>query len=313
MTQKEGQNLKALLAEERAKFAKEEIFPLFSTAYFIAKQDFAFADGEDLLKFLNFHQVKIPTRYRNTEAVREAIAHISSSIQAQILEDLNECSTFNLQMDELNDISFTKVLTLNIRYVVRGVPVSRFLGLIKLVDQDGKSIYQTVKKTLKDMKIYEKLGSVCTDGGSSFCGINKGAIKRLTVNLPKLLSIHCISHRLNLCVIDLWKGDKVLNQINQSVYNLCKLFSNSSNRLKLLKDNEQKMLNKELHLIRPIDIRWMSKFYAIKRIILLYPALIRSLVQLVIQKNLNATCSYIQMVEFKTVAHLAILSDISYY
>jgi len=84
LTQKDGQNLQARLEEEREKFKKDETFSLFSTVYFISKQDFILADGDDLLRFLTLYTVKTSDRYRNIHAMKEAIRHISSSIKARI-------------------------------------------------------------------------------------------------------------------------------------------------------------------------------------------------------------------------------------
>ena len=87
LCEKEGQSLKNLLREEREKYSKEEIFPIFSIAYFVSKNDLALLDGEDLLKLLDFHQVKTPSHYRNRHAIKEAILNISESVKSNILRD----------------------------------------------------------------------------------------------------------------------------------------------------------------------------------------------------------------------------------
>ena len=41
---------------------KEEIFPLFTLAYFVAKSDFALLGGEESLNLSDFDQVKVPIK-----------------------------------------------------------------------------------------------------------------------------------------------------------------------------------------------------------------------------------------------------------
>ena len=129
-------------------------------------------------------------------------------------------------------------------------------------------------------------------------------------DLKGLLSLHCISHRLNLAVTDLWKGDKQLQEVNLVVYNLCKLFSNSSTKLKILLNHERYLLDRELNLIKPIDVRWMSKFSAIKRILNLYPAIIAALSDLARSKDLCSAGLLFSMKSVRTLGHLLILRDL---
>ena len=49
----DGKSLKSLVEADKKKYIKEELFPLFGTAYFITKNDLALLDGEKLLNFLD--------------------------------------------------------------------------------------------------------------------------------------------------------------------------------------------------------------------------------------------------------------------
>jgi len=112
--------------------------PLFTTTYYIGLNDQPFLEGDKLLKFLEFHKVKVPSNYRNDKAVKEAIECISICIRNNIIEEINKCSAINLQIDELTDHSLDKALTMNVRHFSNGRYVSRFLGLIDVPKGDGK-------------------------------------------------------------------------------------------------------------------------------------------------------------------------------
>ena len=165
------------------------------------------------------------------------------------------------------------------------------------------------------MDLYEKVKSICTDGARTMISDKNGVVglMKADIQLRGLLSIHCLSHRLNLCVTDFWDGDKPLKEINQLIYNICKFFMNSRNKFNILKGHEKQILDLELRLIKPIDIRWMSKFTAIKRILLLYPALVKTLSDLSFNnKDLCAAGILIKLKNFRILSHLLILNDIDH-
>ena len=116
-------------------------------------------------------------------------------------------------------------------------------------------VYEHIKGTLKSLGIYEKVKSICSDGASALSSAKNGVFGFLKKDLKGLFYIHCISHRLNLSLTDLWQGDILLKGVNAIIYNLCKHFINSSNRFKILRFHERQSLDFDLKLIRPTDIR----------------------------------------------------------
>jgi len=308
----EGRNIQDMIKEDKDKYCEEELFPLFSTSYFVAKNDLALLDGERLIKFLSLFKVSIPSNYRNIHSIKEAIEAISISLRNKLLLELTNCSAINLQIDELSDISKKKVLTMNIRYFNNGIISSKFLGLIELSQFDSQTIYEQLTGSLKSLGIYEKIKSICSDGAPVIISKKDGLLGKLMRNIKGLLSIHCLSHRLNLCVTDLWKGDLPLRNINILIFNLCKYFSNSCVKIKILLDHEKALLNQQLNLIKPLDVRWLSKFSAVKRILLLYPAIIQTLYDLSKKGDPCSTGLLLSMKNVRTIGHLLILCDIGF-
>jgi len=133
---KEGGNVRQLVEDERDKFTKNEIFPLLSTSYFVAKSDLSLLEGEKLLKFLLFMKAPIMSHYRRPEAIKEAIGAISFSIQKNILNELKSCNAINLQVDELTDITLNKVLTIDI--VLKAKLFQNFLRSLRYHNQTVK-------------------------------------------------------------------------------------------------------------------------------------------------------------------------------
>jgi len=111
---KESHILKNIHNEDRKKFSDEEVYSLFTTAYYIASNDHALVESEKLLKFLELHKVKVPSHYRNYKSIQEVIECISTCIKNDILLEISKCLSLNLQIDELTDITSQKVLTMNL-------------------------------------------------------------------------------------------------------------------------------------------------------------------------------------------------------
>ena len=53
-------------------------------------------------------------------------------------------------------------------------------------------------------------------------------LKRSQCNNNTIIN-HCLSHRLNLGAKDLWNKDKTLLNFNNTIHEICRLFSKSSN------------------------------------------------------------------------------------
>ena len=92
------------------------------------------------------------------------------------------------------------------------------------------------------------------------------------------------TQKLNLGVSDTWKSDVYLKRVNNPIFKLCRVFSNSITNIKILKSQEESFLNLDQHfgLLTPIDVRWVSKFSAANRItsIKIFPVLITALFQM---------------------------------
>jgi len=91
-----------------------------------------------------------------------------------------------------------------------------------------------------------------------------------------------------------------------------KFFNRSSCKIKIFQDFQKEKFDIELKLIKPTDIRWMSKFNVVERVLLLYPAIVQTLTILVRKGYLDATCILLELKKIRNIAHLAIISDISF-
>jgi len=103
-----------------------------------------------------------------------------------------------------------------------------------------------------------------------------GRFKRI---IPNVITVHCVAHRLALGVKCL-KQDEDFVGVNTVVHRIISFLTGSGNRLNFLEKNEIEMLELDLRLIKPHDIRWLSHFSVLRRLLELYPAIIQTLIDI---------------------------------
>jgi len=69
------------------------------------------------------------------------------------------------------------------------------------------TIFNEIKQVFKLFGLYQKIKSISTYGAIAFISEKNGVAGRLAQELPGLVVVHCISHRLNLGCSDAWEGD----------------------------------------------------------------------------------------------------------
>jgi len=176
---------------------------------------------------------------------------------------------------------------------------------------ESQTIFNEIKNTLLSFGLYHKVRSISTDGAKALISKKNGVVGKLAKDIPGLINIHCIAHRLNLGVSDGWKADTRLKTLNTMIYNLCRLFKKAPSKFRILQDYELEYLGYTEKLVSPLDIRWMSKYKAVCRILKLYPFIMLALTKLSKNKDEAATSLLLQLKDFKNIAYLKILEDLT--
>ena len=86
-------------------------------------------------------------------------------------------------------------------------PVFIFVDLVELNGQTGEAIEKAILDCLysfgfNDQYLQDHMIGFASDGASVMTGKEKGVATRLVRKFPKLLTWHCLNHRLELGVAD---------------------------------------------------------------------------------------------------------------
>ncbi len=186
----------------------ETMMKLFRTAYCIAKQHFSIRSFPTLLSLQEQNGLNLGRAYRNRMAASSFILSISGVMQAGITDCLNSVEFFSLLLDGSTDISTTEQEIVYVRFLKDGKPFNIFLGLMSITDASANGLALHLDTFLTNLGIQNwksKLVGLGTDGATVNVGQQGGLGAIFKRELPYLVQIHCVAHRLELAVLDACK------------------------------------------------------------------------------------------------------------
>ena len=128
------------------------------------------------------------------------IEEISEALTKSTLQDVMNCESFSLALDETNDIRDTAQLVF-VQYYSKELYHERLLTLLNLKGRaTGAIIFDAFETFMIGSKIpWNKIVGVATDGAPAMVGKHSGFVKYLKDRCPNLLAYHCIIHDTVLC------------------------------------------------------------------------------------------------------------------
>ncbi|XP_060861778.1 general transcription factor II-I repeat domain-containing protein 2-like [Metopolophium dirhodum] len=160
----------------------------------------------------NIAQAKV-----SRHTIERRISTISFDIFTNLKNNIANCLSLSLALDESTDIQDKPQLAIFVRYVTSDVDVKEeLLDLISLKETTrGIDIKIAIDETLQKAEIpLNKIISISTDGAPSMVGCKNGLIGLLKndTNFPDFIPIHCILHREHLTT-KYFKYDHVMDVV----------------------------------------------------------------------------------------------------
>ena len=132
------------------------------------------------------------------QTIRELLQSLSSVVEEQVLEDL-QSSEFSLMTDESTDIAVLKQLVLVARYLTKGGVRTSFLHVRNIHNGTAETIEAALLQSLTDKGlIITRLRGLGSDGAAVMTGRVTRVATRLKAHSPRMISVHCVNHRLAL-------------------------------------------------------------------------------------------------------------------
>ena len=166
--------------------------------------------------------VDIGNTYRNDKAAQTFTFYIAEVLRQQMETTFNEVHFLAMMMDGSTDKAIIEQEIVYARYATKGVVKEQFVSLQHVEKADAPGLVQALDRAMVNCagqrEWRQKVVSIGTDGASVNMGKNNGVIQRLRNDIPYLVGIHCMAHRLELSLNDAASMQRTTNQILLSLY-----------------------------------------------------------------------------------------------
>ncbi|XP_056428266.1 zinc finger MYM-type protein 1-like [Hyla sarda] len=204
---------------------------------------------------------------KNATYLHPSIQNGLQSIMADLVrEDIAQSikgSPFSIIADETKDLSKTEQLSVVVRFFHNQMVHERFLKFYRADSLDAESLTGYICHVLTSLGI-DKNDCVRQgyDGASVMSGRLNGVQARIKKEVPCALYIHCMSHRLNLVIVDTVKNVQAANKFFVKLEKLY-VFCSTSVVHSVFTNVQQEMSNKPVIQLKQLsDTRWTCQHSA---------------------------------------------------
>ncbi|XP_060788818.1 E3 SUMO-protein ligase KIAA1586-like [Neoarius graeffei] len=254
----------------------------FRTAYNVAKERLSFKKLNPLMTMQELNGAEVGNIHRSDHACADIISHIAKEMRRKFICYVKEIkSRMSITIDE-STIHGIPYLIIYIRCDVsgKGDVDNVFLDLVELGDGvDAESIFNSMMESLHKAEMDDDflrthLICIATDGAAVLTGKSSGLVVRLKEKFPKVQSVHCLAHRLELAVKDALKEVGGTNQFEIFISKLDSLYNQSTRNAKLLREAAAELDTEIVKIGQIFTIRWVaSSFRTVKAVWKDFPAL----------------------------------------
>ena len=227
--------------------------------------------------------------YRSKTIQNEIISTVGSHIMSKLSAEIQTSRLFSILADEAADVSNKENLSLVIRFVDASRNIrEEFVGFHLCDDgTSGEAVKEIILNGVSDLGLsMDDCRGQSYDGAGNMAGRYVGASTLIQNNFKKAIYVHCMSHRLNLCVADTCSLPLVRNMMG-TVRKLSSFFSNSPKRQHHLVNKIKSLLPTSKHrvLIDVCRTRWIARIDGLDRIIELFNPILATLEDIRLNRN----------------------------
>lgn len=233
----------------------------FHTVYCMVKEEMPLSKFSALVKL----QIKNgcddlkKITHQHPSHVSEMVEIISASILEKDIRTIKESPFIGVLIDETSDITIHKKLVILFKVIVNGECQTIFGTNANVHNGKADSLVQALLQFFNDKEIsITKCMGLGSDGAPVMLGRLNGVGAQLTRLNPYLVQVHCVAHKLALCLSNAAQTIRPISNYKDLILAVYNYFSNSAVRYNKLRDMEQTLGDPELQLREPIYTRWLS-------------------------------------------------------
>ena len=167
--------------------------------------------------------------------------------------------------DGATNIGTREVLDVYVKLLNKGKVVNTFVALKECPNEKAQGITAMDEK---DRSGKDKTACLGTDGANVMVGQHGGVFGILKQDIPSLISVHCIAHKLELGLQDTIKGIPLFQEVKELLQGMWKYYKYSCKALKELKDLAESMDAKAYKCIKADGSRWVTHLFQALQVLL---------------------------------------------
>ena len=304
--------------QEQVSMQRMDVISALKCLYWLVKEEVAhqtkFTSILELAKsigcpYLSELDVSKGAKYTSHMMIDDFLTVLSDSVAATVLGDVHKSPCVGILCDESTDVANIKQLVVFVKYLVKGLPKTRFLTVASLTDGKAETIEQKLLEVCQACKIsLSQIAGFGSDGASVMVGRSSGVATRLKSHNVEMISIHCGAHRLALASSQAADSITYLKRFDSHLITLFYYFKNSAVREAAL---QEIMDEPVLRLKRAVSTRWLSHDLAVASIRRTLVSLLTTLERAVVENDDAVARGLLHaMKSYKFVATLYLLSDV---
>ena len=245
-----------LLVDEEVRQKMEK---LFDVAYMVAKLELPFTVYPSLCSLEKKHGVLLGNTYLNDKACKNFVVSISGELKDRFSENIKSARFLGIMSDGATDVGTREVEDVYVRFVEDGVPVNKFAGLKECTNAKADGVTEAVKGVMDEIDGTWKQKLVClgTDGANVMTGKHNSVFALLKRDVPSLVSIHCIAHKLELGFQDTVKEVKLFKEVKEMLQGIWKHYKYSCKALRELKELAELLDERAYKAVKADGSRWI--------------------------------------------------------
>ncbi|XP_070566900.1 zinc finger protein 862-like [Ptychodera flava] len=209
----------------------KKIEKLFRTAYYLAIAERPFSDFPSLCTLQELNEVELGSAYKNDKQAYTFL-HFIAEVQREELKSLVDRSVlFSLLIDSATDVAIIDEEILYLHLIEEGRPVTKYFSLQALNRANSEGILKSIDTAFNDElgieNWKERIVGFGADGAAVNFGKNQGVSARLSRDVPSLIGVHCVAHRMELAIKHSLKACQYFKDVEVFLMNIFKFYKNS--------------------------------------------------------------------------------------
>ena len=232
---------------------------LFDIMYSVAKREMPFTSFPHLCHLEIKHGVDLGSTYINGKACKNFVLSIAPQFKNELSCKLQKCRFISVMADSATDVGVREVEDVYVCHLVEGETVNTFAGLKECVNSKADGIKAAVDSVMEDICDGWKNRAVAmgSDGAPVMLGDRGGVFALLKQEIPHLIKVHCIAHRLELAFADTLLAVPEFKDIKDMLQGIWKQYHCSPKAVRELKEVAESMEVRAYKAVKADGTRWV--------------------------------------------------------